>query len=648
VELRSEIGNLTGHIAMRRGAVVEGCRSMVEAAEAIAPHNRVEAIRILSDAAIASFGAGNPTEMLSVARHALDLLREEDPPETAIFAKVAYGTLAALAGHGADGIRQLRSCVDLFEVVPRDSRDGLLVWCAGLVGLYLREAEAGRELFARALEQARTQAPTAALPVVLFMLGRDAFATDRWQFARAHYEESLRLARETTQFLIAAGALAGLTWLDALEGREQDCHAHGVEARELAEHYQMAFYKAWALIARGQLALGLGRPESALESFEACRRFLDSASINDPDLSPAPDVVDALVRLGRLDDARRVAAAYDESARAKGQPFPLARAARARALVAGDAGFAAEYEAALRHHAETTDAFERARTELYYGEHLRRTRKRVAARAHLREALKTFDQLGAAPWADRALGELQASGETARVRDDRYRQQLTPQELQVGIALAEGRTTREAAARLFLSPKTVEYHLRHVYDKLEIRSRDELRQRLLGSQASASKAALVFTDVVSSTNLVEAIGDSAWRDLSAWVDAELRRCFTENKGREVDHAGDGFFVAFDAANDAVECAISIQRRLAAHRRVHGYAPGMRIGVHFGEVQNDGASIRGAAVHKASRLCAAASAGAILVSRETLEASGRQVAGLKRLTLKGIQDPVECAEVSWRD
>jgi len=78
------------------------------------------------------------------------------------------------------------------------------------------------------------------------------------------------------------------------------------------------------------------------------------------------------------------------------------------------------------------------------------------------------------------LSELQATGESARVRDDTSRRQLTPQELQVGLALAEGRTTRETAARLFLSPKTVEYHLRHVYDKLEIRSREELRSKLLG------------------------------------------------------------------------------------------------------------------------------------------------------------------------
>jgi class 3 adenylate cyclase len=130
------------------------------------------------------------------------------------------------------------------------------------------------------------------------------------------------------------------------------------------------------------------------------------------------------------------------------------------------------------------------------------------------------------------------------------------------------------------------------------------------------------------------------------MDAELRRAFAEHSGHEVDHAGDGFFVAFDSARDAVDCAISIQRRLVTHRRLHGYAPQVRIGVHVGEVQVEGSSLRGAAVHRAARLCAAASADTILASREALEASGRQPGTLKKLVLKGIAEPVEAAEVRW--
>jgi DNA-binding CsgD family transcriptional regulator len=252
----------------------------------------------------------------------------------------------------------------------------------------------------------------------------------------------------------------------------------------LTEQYGWGFYKAWAMIARGQLELGLGHPDTALEHLLSCEKFLVEISLNDPDLSPAPDIVDALVRLGRLGHAREAADRYGLAAKAKGLPFALARAARARALVAEEDGYVEEFKTALRYHDATPDVFERARTHLYYGERLRRSRRRVDARKQLRAALKAFYQLGAAPWAERAMSELHASGETARIRDDSSRQQLTPQELQVALTLAGGSTTREAAARLYLSPKTVEYHLRHVYDKLEIRSREELRTALRAKSPS--------------------------------------------------------------------------------------------------------------------------------------------------------------------
>jgi DNA-binding CsgD family transcriptional regulator len=98
----------------------------------------------------------------------------------------------------------------------------------------------------------------------------------------------------------------------------------------------------------------------------------------------------------------------------------------------------------------------------------------VRAREQLRTAIDLFDRLGADPWSDMARAELAATGETARRRNPATLNQLTPQELQVALRIAEGRTTREAASALFLSPKTIEYHLRSVYRKLAIGSRSEL------------------------------------------------------------------------------------------------------------------------------------------------------------------------------
>ena len=195
----------------------------------------------------------------------------------------------------------------------------------------------------------------------------------------------------------------------------------------------------------------------------------------------AAELAEAYLRLGREEEARRTATEFTAAAQAKGQPWPLARALRAEGLLAADTEFSAVFDQALRQHAQTPDAFETARTRLAYGERLRRARNRVLAREQLRAALDIFDHLGAGPWADRASAELAATGETLRRRDPSTIDELTPQELQIALALAGGRTTRETAAALFLSPKTVEYHLRHVYVKLGIHSREELA-RILATQ----------------------------------------------------------------------------------------------------------------------------------------------------------------------
>jgi DNA-binding CsgD family transcriptional regulator len=148
-------------------------------------------------------------------------------------------------------------------------------------------------------------------------------------------------------------------------------------------------------------------------------------------------------------------------------------------MLADEESFASAFERAISLHGQTPDAFEAARTRLAFGQRLRRSRNIVLAREQLRAAVDDFDRLGARPWADRARAELAATGETHRRRDDGASiDDPTPQELQVALLLTSGRTTRETAAALFLSPKTVEYHLRHVYQRLGIHSREELAQWL--------------------------------------------------------------------------------------------------------------------------------------------------------------------------
>lgn len=161
----------------------------------------------------------------------------------------------------------------------------------------------------------------------------------------------------------------------------------------------------------------------------------------------------------------------------------------------------------------------------------------------------------------------------------------------------------------------------------------------------------MFTDMVSSTDLIEAIGDQAWDELIGWHDAALRSLFARHGGEEVSHAGDGFFVAFDDARSAVESAVAIQRALTAHRRKSGFAPWVRIGMHTAEATRSGGNYRGRGVHEAARVGALAEREEILVTRETFEAAGdipESVSEPRSVTLKGIKDQIEVLSVQWRE
>jgi DNA-binding CsgD family transcriptional regulator len=277
-----------------------------------------------------------------------------------------------------------------------------------------------------------------------------------------------------------SASLSRLAWLAARQGREEECRAYAAEALTLTRALGVGVCEIWTLAALADLELGAGRPEEALTHLEEQQAALDARRITDADLSPLPELVEVYLRLGRTADAATAAEALERAAAAKGQPWARARAARARGLVSPDDELASHFDSALHLHSQTPDVFEASRTRLAYGSRLRRARRRVEAREQLREAIDVFDRLGAVRFAELARSELAATGATARRRDPSTVDDLTPQELQIALLLAEGRTTREAAAALFLSPKTIEYHTRNAYRKLGIRSREALATALGG------------------------------------------------------------------------------------------------------------------------------------------------------------------------
>jgi class 3 adenylate cyclase len=183
--------------------------------------------------------------------------------------------------------------------------------------------------------------------------------------------------------------------------------------------------------------------------------------------------------------------------------------------------------------------------------------------------------------------------------------------------------------------------------KPDARRADELLTRAGAAKPTRHVRTLMFTDICRSTELLEVIGDEAWRDLLSWHDATLRSLFEEHGGEEIDHAGDGFFTSFSETRAAVECAQAIQRRLAHHRHTHGFAPQLRIGLHATEATRDGTAYRGKGVHEAARIASAAEAGEIVATCETLRAAGIGEYEPRSVKLKGLADPVEVASVAWR-
>lgn len=179
---------------------------------------------------------------------------------------------------------------------------------------------------------------------------------------------------------------------------------------------------------------------------------------------------------------------------------------------------------------------------------------------------------------------------------------------------------------------------------------------LLGDKANLARTTgqaaiktLMFTDMVKSTDLVEAIGDDAWRDVLQWHDQALRTLFASHGGEEIDHTGDGFFIAFGSIQEAVECAVAIQRTLIEHRRTQGFAPQVRIGLHATAALRRGRGFAGKGVNTAARIMASAGPEEILVSQASLQGVPVRfpLSEPQTLTLKGLAHPLSVVSLHWR-
>ena len=316
------------------------------------------------------------------------------------------------------------------------------------------------------------------------------------QTCSAHLE--LRLGRLTAAAACAAEAIpigetigtpalvgaasAALAAVHAWRGEAEACDSLArvaiAAARDSGDRYQEGIgHHSLAL-----LALGDARSADAIVELEPMARLWRRSTLADPAAVPfVPDLVEAYARSDAAGKARDLLDRFDAISRPAGNTWMLAACLRCEGLLEPAEGFDSAFSAAIELLERSPYSLDLARTRLAYGERLRRAGRRRDAEAQLRPSFEAFAAVGAVPWQERAAQELRGAG--VRVSSEpRPRVDLTPQELHIASLVADGKTNKEIAAALFLSAKTVEYHLANTFRKLDIHSRAELARIVTADQ----------------------------------------------------------------------------------------------------------------------------------------------------------------------
>jgi ATP/maltotriose-dependent transcriptional regulator MalT len=362
----------------------------------------------------------------------------------------------------------------------------LVVWSA-ITAEVAGEEALERALIERSESLARATSDVDRLIVVLESTAVQGFLAGDMSVT-SEATEGLQLALEAGLPNAANLNLAALSWISAVQGHADECRRQAASVIERARPNGQGIALAIAEWAIALLDLGTGHPEEAVARLSNLHSAQSGIGHPFYTLNSAPDLIEACIRSGRRDAAEEALQALLAPGSDDAAAWALAYAARCRGMLSEGDVAETEFQLALRLHELGTNLFDRARTQLVYGEFLRRERRRGDAREQLRSALETFERLRAEPWAERARTELRATGETARKRDPSTFDDLTPQELQIARLVAEGSSNKEVAAQLFLSPRTVEYHLRKVFAKLGIGSRAELIRHGVVRRAEVSPA----------------------------------------------------------------------------------------------------------------------------------------------------------------
>ncbi|MGW6267497.1 LuxR C-terminal-related transcriptional regulator [Streptomyces sp. NPDC055060] len=462
------VHQVRGLLALADGPVADAREDLLAAAALLPPEPARHALIGAAEAAWAMGDAAAYREAMTRVPVCAD-----DPCLEAYRA----GMCAVLAGRVTEGHALLRRCLDTLPTTCEPA--GLLRTAAA--ALVVGEVETACGAGARALAAVRAHGPEVLLPRALEHLAYGELRAGRHTTARAHAVEGLRAAHRIGQPNVAACLHAVLALAASVEGDTEACTAHAAAAADGAGPHglhQAATLAVWA-VARADLAAGRpGDAAARLAPLVAPGPRRGHFAVR---MLAIPCFVEAAVRSGRTAEAHSATAEFTRWTEATADRLAPAQLARCRALLAPPQQTAAAYEMALAHHDRTPGEFERARTQLLFGQWLRRRRRTREARGPLRDALVGFERCGARAWADRSRGELRAAGEAVAGEPGAGPgplASLTPQQQRIARHVAEGATNREVAVRLSVSHRTVDHHLRNVFAALGVRSRVELSRLL--------------------------------------------------------------------------------------------------------------------------------------------------------------------------
>jgi len=468
VVLCADIDSLRGRIEWHIGSPQTGRRVILLAAREVADADpsRALGMRMLATA-LATWGSGVAVD--DDLDFSPPTLEPAAPARLRCFAALLRGHRHFVRDEVAAAAAAWREAFGLAEELPSDA--DLLV-NLGIGAMHVGDVAVVRRSYGALLTLAREDGAVTTAVQALSRLPAAQVPAGEWSAAAAAANEALVLARGIGQVPLTTMPLAWVALLSAMRGEAASAIALGELEAILAEHPMGIVGVAASDMAqwtRGVLAATASDVDAALEHLGRIRHPTIGRSA-------ALDRLDAAVRAGRPDLAQGWIGELSTFAAAVTAPWLAAVAEHGRALLSEGDTADQHFQQAVELHGGAGRPFALARTQLAYGEFLRRGNRRVEARSHLRPALEVFNDLRAEPWAERARRELRASGVTARKRDVTTTGNLTPQERQTALLVSSGLGNREIAARLFLSPRTVEYHLSNAYQKLGVRSRGKLAQ----------------------------------------------------------------------------------------------------------------------------------------------------------------------------